>query len=288
MPTAIVLIVGDAVSPALRLATTPTSASIIAGLGLTFGIWIATGLYFGRRIKLLERWALDEATRAREDERQALARELHDDIGQMLTAIKVELAVAQRELREHGAPPVLDDVKPLADRALQSVRDWSHALHPATLDERGLVGAVAWFVERVCTRAAIGVSFSHTGLTVRLSSDIEMAAYRIVQESIANIIKHANAGSVQITIARDDRLRVVIEDDGVGFVTDRVIPRGGPAGLGLISMRERASQLGGTLTIASAPGIGTRVIAILPLTIQRHDDRLMGGAFSRGLVGAAR
>lgn len=288
MPTAISLIVGDAVSPALRIAANHTGASIIAGLGLTFGLWIATGLYFGRRIKSLQTGALEGAIRVREQERQSLARELHDDIGQMLTAIKVELSIAQRELREYGAPPLLDGIKPLADRALQAVREWSYALHPSTLDDLGLVCATEWFVERVRDRAALGVTFWHTGLTVRLAPEIEMAAYRIVQEALTNIVKHANATSVQITMVRADRLQMIVEDDGVGFVTGRAADRSSPAGLGLTSMRERASQLGGTVTIASAPGVGTRVIASLPLTVSRHDYTLRLGAFARGLPGAAR
>lgn len=288
MPTAIALIVGDAVSPALRIAASHTSASIVAGLGLTFGIWISTGLYFGRRIRRLETGARQEATRVREEERQALARELHDDVGQMLTAIKVELAVAQRALCEAGAPAVLDDVKPLADRALQTVRDWSYALHPSTLDDLGLVGATEWFAARVRARSALAVSVSTTGLAVRLAPEIEMAAYRIVQEALTNIVKHANATSVQITMARADCLRVIVEDDGVGFAAPRPGDRGGPAGLGFTSMRERASQLGGSVTIASAPGVGTRIVVRLPLRARRHDRLSTAGAFARGLIGAAR
>ncbi len=288
MPTALGLLVGDAVSPALRIAANHTSASIAAGLGLTFGLWIATGLYFGRRIKLLESRALEGAIRVREQERQALARELHDDIGQMLTAIKIELTVAQRELREQGAPPLLDDVKPLADRALQSVRDWSYALHPSTLADLGLVGATEWFIERLRARTAVTMTFWHTGLSVRLPAEIEMAAYRIVQEALTNIGKHASATSVHITMVRAGRLQIIVEDDGVGFVPGRASDAGGPAGLGLTSMRERAVQAGGTVTITSVPGVGTRVIASLPLMVPRHDYAVMAGAFARSLTGAAR
>jgi len=288
MPTALALIVGDAVTPALQIAANHTSASIVAGLGLTFGIWIATGLYFSRRMKLLETRASEGATRAREQERQALARELHDDIGQMLTAIKVELAVAQRELDEHGAPRVLDDVKPIADRALQAVRDWSQALHPSMLDDLGLVAATGWFLGRVRGRTAIDIAFAHTGLAVRLPADIEMAAYRIVQESLSNIIKHAHATRVSVTLIRADHLFVTIEDNGVGFAAARNHGRGRPGGLGLTSMRERASQLGGFLTITTAPGTGTRVVATLPVSPGRADDVLAASVFSRSLLGSAR
>jgi two-component system sensor histidine kinase UhpB len=288
MPALISLVVGDAVSPALRLAATHTSAPIVAGLGLTFGLWIATGLYFGRRIKCLQSDALAGAIRVREEERQALARELHDDIGQMLTAIKVELSMAQRELRERGAPPVLDEIKPLADRALQSVREWSYALHPSTLGDLGLVNATEWFVERVRAKAGLTVTFWHTGLGMRLSPEVEMAAYRIVQEALTNIVKHARATTVQVTMVRSDRLQMIVEDDGVGFATGRGADRHGPSGLGLKSMHERALQLGGTVTIASVPGVGTRVAASLPLSVPRHDYTVSIGAFARGLAGAAR
>jgi signal transduction histidine kinase len=288
MPIGLLFVLGDAVSPALRSAATHANVPLVAGLGLTVGTWIATGLYFGRRMKHLESRALEEATRAREEERLVLARELHDDIGQMLTAIKVELAMAQQELRDHGAPPVLDEVKPLADRALQTVREWSYALHPSTLSDLGLTGAIEWFADRVRARAGLAVTFSHTGLGPRLAPDVETAAYRIVQEAMTNIVKHADAASIRVTVARADRLRVIVEDDGVGFVPARPARTNGPAGLGLTSMRERASQLGGTLTIASAPGVGTRVVATLPLHAAGAEPSAADRPLLRDLMGTAR
>jgi len=288
MPTALGLIVGDAVSPALRLAANHTSASLVVGLGLTFGIWIATGVYFSRRMRHLEARASEVATRAREEERQVLARELHDDIGQMLTAIKVELALAQRELEQRGAPAVLDEVKPIADRALQTVREWSQALHSSMLEDGGLVGAVGGVLGRVPVRGTLDVTFAHSGLAQRLDADIEMAAYRIVQESVSNVLKHAAASSLRVTITRGERLCVIVEDDGVGFTSSPVSDGARGDGLGLISMRERAWQLGGTLTIATVPGAGTRVAATLPVALARHQSQPTAGAFARGLIGAAR
>jgi signal transduction histidine kinase len=203
--------------------------------------------------------------RVREQERRALARELHDEIGQLLTAIKVELALAQRTIDDRGGPhDVLDDARPIADRALQAVRDLSHMLHPSVLDDLGLPAAAEWLIKQFAGRHDLQVAFQMTGRDVRLMPEVETAAYRIIQEALTNVVKHAHARSAIVSLAIDDRVRVTIEDDGAGFARSTPPDEAAHRGLGLVSMRERAAQFGGELRFESMPGHGTRVIADLP------------------------
>jgi signal transduction histidine kinase len=203
---------------------------------------------------------------AQEQERRHIARELHDEIGQALTAIKVELAVAQRAIEGTDATAtVLQAARAITDGALHQVRDLSYLLHPAALDEFGLVSAVEQHIKSFGNRHGISVELSHASMETRLAPETEAAAYRIIQEALTNVAKHANATRCRVFLARQpDVLRLVIEDNGVGF--DPLAPRSAdPRGLGLIGIRERASHLTGTVTIESRHGHGTRIIVELPV-----------------------
>jgi signal transduction histidine kinase len=204
--------------------------------------------------------------RVQEQERRHIARELHDEIGQALTAVKVELAYAQRSIEDaHGSPTVLQTARAITDGALHQVRDLSYLLHPAALDEFGLVSAVEEHVKGFRKRYGIEAELSHASMDTRLAPETEAAAYRIVQEALHNVAKHASATKCHVFLARQpDVLRIVIEDDGAGF--DPSAPRSPDRrGLGLIGMRERASHLNGSVVIESARGRGTRVIVELPV-----------------------
>ncbi len=210
-----------------------------------------------------------ELIRVREEERRMIARELHDEVGQSLTAIKFELAAAQNTLDEHGGPAnLLDDVRPIVERTLQTVRDLSHMLHPSVLDDLGLSAAVDLYIREFRRRHAIGVELTETGMDDRLPREVETAAYRIVQEALTNVAKHARATTCRVSLARLERsLVVVVGDDGVGFERDRRGTGALRAGLGLVSMQERAMQLGGSLVVESARGQGTRVVVELPVEL---------------------
>jgi signal transduction histidine kinase len=202
---------------------------------------------------------------AQEEERRTIARELHDEVGQMLSALKVELDVAQRAVNSSGgSPQTLAEAQEIADGALKTVRNLTQLLHPAALDDLGLAAAIDSSLRGLARRQDIRAELHQTGLPERLPREVELAAYRIVQEAITNVGKHANATQCHVHLTHlDDRLLIEVEDDGVGFVedTDRpIIARG----LGLISVRERASRLGGTFNILSTPGQGTRLIVSLP------------------------
>ena len=219
-----------------------------------------------------------ELIRAREEERRMIARELHDEVGQSLTAIKFELAAAQNTLDERDGPgDLLDDVRPIVEQTLQTVRDLSHMLHPSVLDDLGLSAAVDLYIREFRRRHAIGVELTETGMDDRLPREVETAAYRIVQEALTNVAKHARARVCRVSLARLEKsLVVVIGDDGVGFERDRKGTGALRAGLGLVSMQERAMQLGGSLVVESARGRGTRVVVELP--VERRSDPSASGA----------
>lgn len=203
---------------------------------------------------------------AQEEERQSIARELHDEVGQTLTAIKVELAVAERRFNALGAPgELLHDAQGIADTALHTVRDLSHLLHPALLDDLGLVAALDWYVQSFAKRCNLTARLERGSVDGRLPADVELAAYRIVQEALTNVARHANASNCKVTLRRDlDRLEITIEDDGQGFDPNSMQTAPGRRGLGLLGMRERAALLKGTVGIDSAPGGGTRIHVCLP------------------------
>jgi signal transduction histidine kinase len=223
--------------------------------------------------------------RVQEQERRHIARELHDEIGQALTAIKVELAYAQQSIDDaHGSPTVLQTARTITDGALHQVRDLSYLLHPAALDEFGLVSAVEQHVKGFRKRYGIETELSHASMDNRLAPDTEAAAYRVIQEALNNVAKHAGATKCHVFLARQPEvLRVVVEDNGVGF--DPSVPRSADRrGLGLIGIRERASHLNGKVTIDSARGRGTRVIVELP--VRRATD-VPGDAYATDATAVA-
>lgn len=252
-------------------------------LGLALAIGIAVAIlaiaYAGRlEQRLRQQMARDVAlahelqelsarlVTVQEHERRHIARELHDEIGQALTAIKVELAVAERAIE--GTPAtatVLQAARTITDGALHQVRDLSYLLHPAALDEFGLVSAVEQHIKSFGKRHGISTELSHASMDARLAPETEAAAYRIIQEALTNVAKHAKATQCRVFLARQpDVLRIVIEDNGVGF--DPLAPRSADRrGLGLIGIRERASHLNGSVSFESGHGHGTRVIVELPV-----------------------
>jgi signal transduction histidine kinase len=205
-------------------------------------------------------------TTAQEEERRAIARELHDEVGQLLTAIKMELAMAEHTLKaEGGSANALQNARSIADGALHTVRDLSRLLHPALLDDLGLPVALDTYLKSFGERQGLRTELRQEGMGARLPSATEVAAYRIVQEALTNVAKHARASECRVSLCRrPETVLVTIEDNGVGI--DRTRPPGSVVarGLGLISIRERVAQLNGTITIESTRGHGTRLVVELP------------------------
>jgi signal transduction histidine kinase len=205
---------------------------------------------------------------AQEQERRALARELHDEFGQALTALKMEVGMALNA--SAAAPSVrtpLEEARSIADSTLRGIRDLSQLLHPSTLDDFGLPATITAYVRNFAKRSAIRVDVTLTGLDARLPAGVEVAVYRIVQEALTNVARHSDARVATVVVERaGDYLDAVIEDDGVGVPT---LPEGGaPRGLGVIGMRERAQSLSGSLSIQPRQGGGTRVVVRIPIAPQ--------------------
>lgn len=222
---------------------------------------------------------------AQEEERRSIARELHDEVGQALTAIKMELAVAQTAIDASGAPArVLEDARAITEGALHSIRDLSLLLRPTILDDLGLRAALDWYVRETNKRYHLRVTLTGEGAETRLAVETEVAAFRIVQEALTNVVKHAQATACRIHLDQQaDLLRVTIEDDGVGFdVTDPPSPEE-RRGLGLLGIRERAAYLRGTVGIERGARRGTRITVELPAH-HRSPAALPGGSVGQAII----
>ncbi|MBP1611570.1 MAG: sensor histidine kinase [Acidobacteria bacterium] len=203
---------------------------------------------------------------AKEEERKALARELHDEMGQLLTAAKINIQLLQKLGLDDAAPRRLADTVALIDRMIKLVRALSFELRPPLMDELGLVAALRGQLIAQAERTGLAVSFSDEGLPERLPAALEIAAFRIVQEAMTNVVRHAGATRVAVRLrAGDGHLRIEVEDDGHGFDPDGRAGAGAAGEhFGITGMRERAEALGGTATVRSARGRGTAVRAELP------------------------
>lgn len=198
-----------------------------------------------------------------EVERRQIARDLHDDIGQQLTGLKLHLQRLIRKLDNQEAIAITDGLVEGTDQALAKVRRLSLSLHPLQLETLGLEAALRWHLSHFLEATPTVWELQIQGLLETISPAKAVAAFRIVQEAVNNATKHAQADNLRIMLSRDeDGLRLEILDDGCGFDTSDVAL--GTQSLGLTSMRERVASLGGHLTINSLEGIGTRVTAWLP------------------------
>src|SRR4029079_19248629 len=207
---------------------------------------------------------------AQEEERRGIARELHDEVGQALTAIKGELAIAQRTIDAAGAPPqTLDDARSISENLLHTVRDLSHLLHPSVLDDLGRAAAGDWYLRGFGKRHGLRVDLIQDRMAQRLQPESEVTAYRIIQEALTNVAKHARARHCRVYLQRlVNTLLVTIEDDGIGFDPGTVARSDGEHRLGLIGIRERVSQLGGHLRLESSRGTVTRLTVELPVRVE--------------------
>jgi len=204
-----------------------------------------------------------------EDERRRIARELHDQIGQVLTAIKMNLHAVLQDCNTTEAGSHIKDNIEAVDEALRLVRDLSIDLRPPLLDDLGLVTALRWYVDRYAKRTGLNVDVlvELPDENERFSRELETACFRIAQEALTNIVRHAQASQILVHLAKDEAtLFLSIKDDGVGFNVERLHKRAPRvATLGLISMQERAHAAGGAIDIDSAPSQGTEVKLRLPL-----------------------
>jgi signal transduction histidine kinase len=265
--------------------------SLRRSLMLTFGGTLAGGLVLalltiGFTLRLereldLRRADLQELStrllRAQENERRALARELHDEVGQSLSAILMETGGAEcadhpAAVREH-----LDSIKRLAEKTISQVRDLALLLRPSMLDDLGLAPALNWHARETSKRTGLNVSVSADDAIDSLPDEHRTCIYRLVQEAVNNAVRHANARTVEVSVRKErQQVNVTVQDDGAGFDTRFI------RGLGLLGMEERVRRLGGRLKISSKPGRGTLVDAALPVAELDHRNGQEANSYLAG------
>jgi signal transduction histidine kinase len=205
----------------------------------------------------------------RDEERRRISRELHDSVGQLLAALGMNLAVLQRQSGnlDAAANRALSENASLVDQISREIRTISHLLHPPLLDAAGLVSAIRWYVDGFSERSKIQVSLDIPEEFGRLSDEMEIAIFRMVQECLTNIHRHSGGAAATIRMREeDDRLLIEVRDQGRGISLEKQfeLSSSGRTGVGFRGMRERLRQLGGTLNIQSDGG-GTVVTAVMPL-----------------------
>lgn len=225
------------------------------------------------RMRLIEaekrlRWLSQKLIHAQEEERKSLSRELHDEIGQMLTGIRMVFGNLEEvhTTSQGDFTTQLAEGKGLAEQTLQMVRNLALGLRPSMLDDLGLEPALKWQVREFSRRSGIPVEFETDGNLGGIPELIRTCIYRVVQESLTNCARHSRAETVRIDLHGGlSELSLTVRDDGVGFDPGHLSNRG----LGLIGIQERVHELGGTVSVESQPGKGTVLRAVIPLTAER-------------------
>jgi signal transduction histidine kinase len=201
--------------------------------------------------------------KAKDEEARRIARELHDESGQLLAAVHISLGEMAKSLpAEFGHQ--IRQTKELLKQVENRLRDLSHELHPSVLDDLGLVPGLEFLAQRLSRREGIEITTS-ASFRRRLSQLHEITLYRVVQEALNNVARHSRASSARVFLRhRNGSIQCFIEDDGAGFDVEPVMERTAVEGLGLLGMRERVAALGGAFEIQSSRGKGTKIIVTLP------------------------
>jgi two-component system sensor histidine kinase UhpB len=201
--------------------------------------------------------------KVQEAERGRISRELHDGVGQSLTALRIQLELLEHDLSPGPLRARVSDLRGLAEQSLQDVRQMSHLLRPQMLDELGLMPTLRWLARTFGQRTGLAVELSAEGIGDRLDPELDSLVFRVVQEALTNVAKHARVPSVRVRLAvRGNRLHLSVQDDGQGFEPDSESPA---EGFGLRGMRDRVQLFGGRFTLRSRPGQGTTLEAEVPL-----------------------
>ncbi len=213
----------------------------------------------------------NQLVRAQEDERKTISRELHDEVGQILTGLRMELGSLWRGEADTEFRERLDSVKSLAEESLRSVRNLALLLRPSMLDDLGLGAALRWQAKEFSSRSGIPVAIDIEDEVNSLPEAFRICLYRSIQETLTNCLRHAQASRVAITVTQDKELvSASIQDNGRGFEAGSLRTRG----LGLVGMEERVRALQGELTVSSKPGQGTLVRIELPLLSAHQAEAL--------------
>jgi len=242
------------------------TALVALSLGLAWYAWRRRRE--SQRLLARNRELAQQLIAVQEGERLALARELHDELAQHCTAIRVEAAYIERSREPAQTAAAAQRAAASAELLYEGVRRLLRRLRPAELDELGLVAALQSLCESCETRSRLRCSFSHRGRLAGLGEAIDTAVYRVTQEAMSNTVRHAHAQQLAIDLGMDEQgLRLRIEDDGGGFDT-----KARSRGLGLLGAAERAAALGGSIEVRSEPGGGTCIELRIPVQPQRQRE----------------
>jgi two-component system sensor histidine kinase UhpB len=244
-----------------RAPVSPVADRELERLRRTFNAMLDTAAAYRARLREVAARALGAA----EEERKRIARELHDETAQMLAALLIRIRVVRNSRDPDAMGPLLDGMREDVSQALEGIRRFARGLRPPALDELGLVPAIEGHARSLEEISGLAVEVHAEDVSGDLPPQAELATYRIVQEALSNVVRHAHATRARVAIAREDgRLVVTVEDDGRGFDPANALSTDG-GGLGLFGMKERAGYIGGRVEVASTPGAGTRVRAEIPL-----------------------
>jgi len=244
--------------------------SLFSTIGQQVGVVLENARMFGQiragreRLKELSQRNLA----AQEAERRHIARELHDEVGQALTALKVNLQSIQRAPEAAAFDPQLQETIGIIDRTLHQVRNLSLDLRPSLLDDLGVVSAIRWYLDRQAQRGGFEAQFLADPPEMRLNPELETTCFRVVQEAITNVVRHAQARLVRVELRQyEETLDLTIRDDGVGFDVRAARERGASdPSLGLLGMEERVQLMGGQIEVRSdsTQPLGTEIRCIFP------------------------
>jgi signal transduction histidine kinase len=272
----------------LVLAQSPSSArplsydefKLMMGVAQQLGMSIENARLYQEaqhREKMLKE-LLHQVVGAQEAERKRIARELHDATGQSLTAMAMGLKGVETILETNAISDIVlnqvKQVKSFGTNALGELRQIISGLRPTQLDDLGLVAAIRWYTQDFQSRTGIETNFSLRGEAVRLLSEYETVLFRITQEALTNVAKHAGASTVNILLeVYSEQIKLTIQDDGRGFDPAAVINQTQPTGWGLMGISERTQLLGGHYNVTSASGQGTQIEIIVPLVMEmKHGE----------------
>ena len=229
------------------------------------GLGVATDITWRKETEALLKEQAQKLVKAYEDERARIARELHDEIGQQLIGMKFALERAQHFAISDEGLRALHDARQMLSNLTETVRELSLSFRPPMLDDMGLLPTLLWHFDRYSAQTGIQVDFNHSGIAKRrFSQTIEITVYRIVQESLTNVARHAQIDKAAVTVQADERqINVTVVDEGAGFAPEPALAARNSSGL--YGMQERVHLLGGELAIDSAVGRGTVISANLPL-----------------------
>jgi signal transduction histidine kinase len=234
---------------------------------------LLANLRLRRRLEKSQKALAGQLLHSQDDERRRMARDLHDGTAQDLNAISLCLSqvLEDRVLDQNGTRHLLEEAHSLSRKALQEVRSVSYALHPPMLDEAGLVPALRWYLDGLMKRTSLRIVFDAPAGMGPLPPEVESTLFRIVQESISNILRHSGADTVEVRLEQDSKsVRMNINDNGRGMGVEALtsVDGGAPLGVGIAGMRERVRQFRGKFEIRSGSG-GTTVLVSVPVSRER-------------------